>query len=134
MTRYTKTLFAALTSWLVACGGASMPPSTMPSITSNLEGSCDLRASESQCQDITGIPTEQELEGVAEKCAAVSHGTWSASLCPHTGALGGCHGPLGDGAPESVQQTTWYYFGGAGGLLHTRADAKAVCGTTFVAP
>jgi hypothetical protein len=101
MAHLKKNLFAALAAWLVACGGSAMQPPT----SNGLEGSCDVRSREQECQDIAGIPSEEDLNGLAGKCVAVSQGTWSA-----------------------------YYPGGAGGLVHTREDLKAVCASTYVAP
>jgi len=90
------------------------------------QASCDTRPNEQACTDLLtnrNSLLEPTLNGL---CV----GTFSTSLCNHTGALGGCQCD----SCENGKSVTWM-FPDAAKSLTTVDDVKKACGNrTFVAP
>ena len=98
-----------------ACG-FSVPP----------QASCDGRPAEQACVDLLTNRNNQLEPTLKSLCV----GTFSLSLCNHTGALGGCQCD----ACDNGKNVEWL-FPDAAKNINTAADVKAKCGSrTFVAP
>lgn len=88
-----------------------------------VQGSCDSRAASGSCTEHAGY--DMATLGVLQSGCASSMGTWSASACPRTGAVGGCRTTSGGST-----DTQWAYQGDAAMLR----SFCAMGGGTFVSP
>lgn len=91
------------------------------------KGSCDGRPKgEAACVDLLTNKNNQARPTLVALCV----GTYSDSLCDHTGALGGCECD----SCENGKSIEWLFAGGDAGLS-TAADVMGKCGSrTFVNP
>jgi hypothetical protein len=90
------------------------------------QASCDHRPTEQSCTDLVANRNNQ-LESTLD---ALCIGTFSTSLCNHTGALGGCSC---DGC-ENGKAVEWL-FPDPSKNINTAADVMKACGKrTFVQP
>jgi hypothetical protein len=107
----------ALLLALAGCGGSG-----------NATGSCDSRQVNNACQDYDGPPNV--VTAYKASCTQ-AQGTWSDSLCTHTGTVGGC---MVKDTSLGLTYTTWFF------APSTTDSVKQTCmssnnGTaTFVAP
>src|SRR4051812_28458686 len=102
-------LLAALVSTLCACALGPIPS----------QASCDGRPTEQACTDLLTNKNSQFESTLKALCV----GTYSSSLCNHTGALGGCQC---DGC-ETGKSVEWL-FADASKNINTAADVKTACG------
>ncbi len=88
--------------------------------------SCDVRPAEQACVDLLTNKNSQLEPTLRALCV----GTYSNTLCDHTGALGGCRCDT----CENGQSITWM-FPDASKSINTVDDVKKACGNrVFVAP
>ena len=89
------------------------------------QASCDGRPTEKHCVDLLTNRNNQFETTLKALCV----GTFSTSLCNHTGALGGCKC---EGCENGVS-IDWFLPDAAGGF-NTADDVRKKCPQSFVAP
>jgi hypothetical protein len=90
------------------------------------QASCDGRPQSQACVDLLTNRNNQAESTLKALCV----GTFSTSLCNHTGALGGCQCD----SCENGKAVEWL-FPDAAKQINTAADVMQACGTrTFVSP
>ena len=103
--------------FVVTLAGCGLVPS---------QGSCDGRPGEQACVDLLTNKNNQARPTLVALCV----GTYSDSLCNHTGALGGCECD----SCENGKAVEWLFASPDAGI-NTAADVMKVCGSrTFVSP
>ena len=111
----TRALPVALLLAFAGCGGSS-----------NATGSCDSRQANSACQDYDGPPNV-----VAAYKSSCTQGTWSDSLCTHTGTVGGC---MVKDTSLGLTYTTWFFAPSTTDSVKQNCMSSSSGTATFVAP
>jgi hypothetical protein len=103
--------------FVIGAAGCGLVPS---------QASCDGRPNEPACTDLLTNKNNQARPTLVALCV----GTYSDSLCNHTGALGGCECD----SCENGKGIEWLFPSPDAGLT-TAADVMKACGSrTFVSP